>query len=181
MLQLKSNARLRFFCCRSYFPCYTGLSIPTQCSTGGGSRRLCWPWLADISTDTHIYSVRVDIFSPGVLLHTVGYKHPCATYIKYDHWVISVVEVTVLLKLSSGCSTPLLHLLPRSPLFSAVLCSIEIAPVQSCALHVLVLLRGLKPFFFVSRLCIEKFLFMNRLQMQPGSQLHTTHWLLYGL
>lgn len=99
---------------------------------------------------THIYSVRVDIFSPGVLLHTVGYKHPCATFIKYDHWMISAMEVTILLKLSSGCYTPLFHLLPHSPLFSAVLCSIEIAPIQSCALHVLVLLRGLKPFFFLS-------------------------------
>lgn len=26
----KSNARLRFFCCQFYFPCYTGLSIPAD-------------------------------------------------------------------------------------------------------------------------------------------------------
>lgn len=73
------------------------------------------------------------------------------------------------------------YLLPHSLLSSTVLCSIEIAPIQSCAVHVLALQRGLKHIRlsdFWSQSLFQHFPFRNLLTNLTCAQfcaVHCTH------
>lgn len=90
-----------------------------------------------ISALTHTYSVCEHTFSSGMSLHTVGCNHLCAAYIKSSllaHFCCGSccsVKLWMLRFLISVQNVSLLYLLSHSLLFSTVLCSIEIAPIQS--------------------------------------------------
>ena len=92
-------------------------------------------------------------------LHTVGYNHLCAAYLHSSHFLLwKLFPVKCLFKWQSflfQCRTPLYNTFSHI-LYYSLLCRVKTAFIQCCAVHVLVLLRGLETVSVVTLLLIEQ-------------------------